>query len=224
MSIFRLVTAFGELHKALAYVATFSRALTEHYTPSVSSTLVKLDNPFPRKVLDNNWVKPNKRIFNNAKVGDHFAIIPTGTVPSRAAGLDSNEQAVFDMLTNRFVAVFFPPAQYENTTRITRVEAEPFKTEGKIMVAPGWLEVYGREITGDKPEENLPAVQRGEGVETVRVEINTEQSRPPVRYNEGTVLSAMEGAGKLVDDEELRDAMKEKGLGTQATRAAIIEA
>src|SRR5213076_2654917 len=176
--------------------------------------------PFARRVLDNNWVKPNKRIFNDAKIGDHFAIIPTDTVPR---SLDNNEQAIFEMVTKRFVAVFFPPAQYENTTRITRVEDEPFKTEGKIMVAPGWLEVYGRESAGDKPEENLPSVQQGERVRTVRIEINTEQTRPPVRYNEGTVLSAMEGAGKLVDDEELRDAMKEKGLGTPATRAAIIE-
>src|SRR6266567_106877 len=107
--------------------------------------------------------------------------------------------------------------------RITREEGEPLKTEGKIMVAPGWLEVYGREGGSDKPEENLPTVEQGQRVETVRVEFNTEQTRPPVRYNEGTILSAMEGAGKLVDDEELRDAMKEKGLGTPATRASIIE-
>src|SRR5438552_956891 len=127
------------------------------------------------------------------------------------------------MVTKRFVAVFFPPAQYENTTRITRVEGEPFKTEGKILVAAGWLEVYGREGAGEKPDENLPRVKHGERVETVRIEIKTEQTRPPARYNEGTVLSAMEAAGKLVEDEELRDAMKEKGLGTPATRAAIIE-
>jgi len=119
--------------------------------------------------------------------------------------------------------VFFPPAQYENTTRITRVEGEPFKTEGKILVGPGWLEIYGREATGDKPEENLPPVTQGEHVETVRIEIKTEQTRPPARYNEATILSAMEAAGKLVEDEELRDAMKEKGLGTPATRASIIE-
>src|SRR5437660_8115575 len=127
------------------------------------------------------------------------------------------------MVTKRFVAVFFPPVQYENTTRITRVEGEPFKTEGKILVAPGWLEVYGREATSEKPEENLPPVTRGERVETVRIEIKTEQTKPPVRYNEGTILGAMEAAGKLVEDEELREAMKEKGLGTPATRAAIIE-
>jgi DNA topoisomerase-3 len=215
----QIAQALYERHKAITYPRTDSRALPEDYMPTVRSTLSKLDNPFARRVLDDNWVKPNKRIFNDAKIGDHFAIIPTGTVPR---SLDNNEQAIFDMVAKRFVAVFFPPAQYENTTRITRVEGEPFKTEGKIMVAPGWLDVYGREAAG-KPEENLPAVQQGEHVQTVRIDINTEQTRPPVRYNEGTILSAMEAAGKLVDDEELRDAMKEKGLGTPATRASIIE-
>ena len=216
----QIAQALYEKHKAITYPRTDSRALPEDYLPTVRSTLNSIDNPFARRVLDNNWVKPNKRIFNNAKVSDHFAIIPTGTVPR---SLDNQERALFDMVTKRFVAVFFPPAQYENTTRITRVEGEPFKTEGKILVAPGWLEVYGRDATGDKPEENLPPVTQGEHVETVRIEIKTEQTRPPVRYNEGTILSAMEAAGKLVEDEELRDAMKEKGLGTPATRASIIE-
>ena len=216
----QIAQALYEKHKAITYPRTDSRALPEDYLPTVRSTLNRIDNPFARRVLDNNWVKPNKRIFNNAKVSDHFAIIPTGTVPR---SLDNQEGALFDMVTKRFVAVFFPPAQYENTTRITRVEGEPFKTEGKILVAPGWLEVYGREATGDKPEENLPPVTQGEHVETVRIEIKTEQTRPPVRYNEGTILGAMEAAGKLVEDEELRDAMKEKGLGTPATRASIIE-
>ena len=216
----QIAQALYERHKAITYPRTDSRALPEDYLPTVRSTLNRIDNPFARRVLDNNWVKPNKRIFNNAKVSDHFAIIPTATVPR---SLDNQERALFDMVTKRFVAVFFPPAQYENTTRITRVEGEPFKTEGKILVAPGWLEVYGRDATGDKPEENLPPVTQGEHVETVRIEIKTEQTRPPVRYNEATILSAMEAAGKLVEDEELRDAMKEKGLGTPATRASIIE-
>ncbi|HYT56359.1 MAG TPA: DNA topoisomerase 3 [Verrucomicrobiae bacterium] len=216
----QIAQALYERHKVITYPRTDSRALPEDYLPTVRSTLGKIDNPFARKVLDNNWVKPNKRIFNNAKVSDHFAIIPTGTVPR---SLDTNERAVFDMVTKRFVAVFFPPAQYENTTRITRVEGEPFKTEGKILVAPGWLEVYGREAASEKPEENLPRVTQGERVATVHIEIKTDQTKPPARYNEATVLSAMEAAGKLVEDEELRDAMKEKGLGTPATRASIIE-
>src|SRR5438309_8788280 len=216
----QIAQALYERHKAITYPRTDSRALPEDYLPTGRSTLGKINKPFAPKVLDNNCVKPNERIFHNAKVSDHFAIIPTGAVPQ---SLDNHGRALFDMVSKRFVAVFFPPAQYENTTRITRVEGEPFKTEGKILVAPGWLEVYGREATGDKPEENLPPVTQGEHVETVRIEIKTEQTRPPARYNEATILSAMEAAGKLVEDEELRDAMKEKGLGTPATRASIIE-
>ena len=216
----QIAQALYEKHKVITYPRTDSRALPEDYLPTVRSTLNKVDNPFARRVVENNWVRPNKRIFNDAKVGDHFAIIPTGTSPRT---LDDHERALFDMVSKRFVAVFFPPAQYESTTRITRVAGEPFKTEGKILVAPGWLEVYGREAASEKPEENLPAVTQGESVHTERIEIKIEQTRAPVRYNEGTVLSAMEAAGKLVEDEELRDAMKEKGLGTPATRATIIE-
>jgi DNA topoisomerase III len=216
----QIAQALYEKHKAITYPRTDSRALPEDYLPTVRSTLAKIDNPFARKVLDNNWVKPNKRIFNDAKVGDHFAIIPTA---GAAAPLDDHERKVFDLVAKRFVAVFFPPAQYENMARITRVEGEPFKTEGKVLVAPGWLEVYGRETASEKPEENLPPVTQGERVATIGVEIKTDQTKPPARYSEATILSAMEAAGKLVGDEELRDAMKEKGLGTPATRASIIE-
>ena len=216
----QIAQALYEKHKAITYPRTDSRALPEDYLPTVRSTLTKIDNPFARKVLDNNWVTPNKRIFNDAKVGDHFAIIPTGAVPH---SLDDYERKVFDLVAKRFVAVFFPPAKYENTTRITRVEGEAFKTEGKILVASGWLEVYGREAASEKPEENLPPVRQGERVATISVEIKTDQTKPPARYTEATILGAMEAAGKLVEDEELRDAMKEKGLGTAATRASIIE-
>ena len=216
----QIAQALYEKHKAITYPRTDSRALPEDYLPTVRSTLAKIDSPFAGKVLDNNWVKPNKRIFNDAKVSDHFAIIPTGTI---SRSLDDYEQKLFDMVAKRFVAVFFPPVQYENTTRITRVEGEPFKTEGKILVAPGWLEVYGREAASEKPEENLPPVIQGEHVATIGIEIKTDQTKPPARYSEATILSAMEAAGKLVEDEELRDAMKEKGLGTPATRASIIE-
>src|SRR5437667_9578582 len=219
----QIAQALYEKHKAITYPRTESRALPEDYPPTVRSTLGRIDPAiagFAQRVLDNNWVKPNKRIFNDAKVGDHFAIIPTGAV---SPSLDDYERKVFDLIARRFVAVFFPLAQYENTTRITRVEGEAFKTEGKILVAPGWLEVYGREAAGDKPEENLPPVRQGERVATISVEIKTDQTKPPARYTEATILGAMEAAGKLVEDEELRDAMKEKGLGTPATRASIIE-
>jgi DNA topoisomerase-3 len=218
----QIAQALYERFKVVTYPRTDSRCLPEDYRPTVKATLHKLDatplGPFAKKVLDHDWVKPDKRIFNDARVADHFAIIPTGNL---STALGSDERTVFEMIAKRFVAVFFPAARFENTTRITRVEGEPFKTEGKILVVPGWLEVYGREV--QENGEHLPSVRQGERVTTRKIEIKTEVTNPPARYTEATILSAMEGAGKLVEDEELREAMKEKGLGTPATRAAIIE-
>ena len=162
---------------------------------------------------------PNKRIFNNAKVSDHFAIIPTLVTPKH---LTEPEQKLYDMVTKRFLAIFYPAAEFLVSTRITRVEGEPFKSEGKVMVKAGWMEVYGKEAQSeDSP--TLTPVQPGEQVKTTNVEAQANVTKPPPRYSEATLLSAMEGAGKLVDDEELREAMSEKGLGTPATRAQIIE-
>jgi len=208
-----------EKHKVITYPRTDSRCLPEDYIEVVKSRLAAL-GPLAQKALDNGWVRPNKRVFNNAKVGDHFAIIPTGNAPH---GLDREEQTVFDLIVKRFIAAFYPAAQYENTTRITRVAGEPFQTEGKILLVPGWLEVYGREAeeNGDK---HLPPVSQGEPVQTLQVEVKEGKTKPPPRFTEATILSAMENAGKLVEDEELAEAMKERGLGTPATRATIIEA
>jgi DNA topoisomerase-3 len=126
------------------------------------------------------------------------------------------------MVVRRFLAVFFPPAEYQITTRITRVMEEAFKTDGKILVKPGWLEVYGKALpTGEA--DHLTPVENGETVATQELDLRENQTKPPPRYSEATLLSAMEGAGKLVDDEELREAMSAKGLGTPATRASIIE-
>ena len=219
----QIAQALYEKHKAVTYPRTDSRCLPEDYIGTVKKTLKALSDSslgvFASKVLAQDWVKPNKRIFNNAKVSDHFAIIPTGRVPS---GLDGDETAVFEMLAKRFVAVFYPAAQFEVTTRITRVEGEPFKTEGKIMIVPGWMEVYGKEVS-QNGEATLPAVRHGEQVATESIEIKEDKTKPPARYTEATILSAMEGEGKLVEDEELAEAMKERGLGTPATRAQIIE-
>ena len=175
--------------------------------------------PFASQVLKSGWVRPNKRIFNNAKVSDHFAIIPTALAPKH---LSEFEAKLYDMVTKRFLSVFYPAAEFLVTTRITRVEGEPFKSEGKVMLNAGWLAVYGKEAqTDDAP--TLAPVQPNETVQTPKVEVEANQTKPPPRFTEATLLSAMEGAGKLVEDEELRLAMKDKGLGTPATRAAIIE-
>jgi DNA topoisomerase-3 len=210
-----------ERFKVITYPRTDSRYLPEDYIPTVKSTLSKIENQHARKALENGWVKPSKRIFNNAKISDHFAIIPTGTAPH---GLDEWQQRVYDMIVRRFVAVFFPPAQFEVTTRITRVEKDAFKTEGKIIKDPGWLAVYGRETTGGEgTEESLVAITPNEPAKVLHIDVAQNETKPPARFNEATLLSAMEGAGKLVEDEELREAMREKGLGTPATRAQIIE-
>ncbi|MBV6446417.1 MAG: DNA topoisomerase 3 [Nitrosomonas sp.] len=221
-----LAQALYEKHKVLTYPRTDSRALPEDYIATVKDTLLSLENTgygqFARKILASNWVAPNKRIFNNAKISDHFAIIPTSLNPSK---LNEAEAKLYDLVTKRFLAIFFPAAEFLVTTRITRVENEPFKTEGKVMVNPGWQAVYGKSVKPDDEEEDttLVAITPGKPVTTEAIEIIANQTRPPARFNEATLLSAMEGAGKLVEDEELRAAMSAKGLGTPATRAAIIE-
>lgn len=220
-----LAQALYEKHKVLTYPRTDARALPEDYIPTVKKTLDSLrdlagySGP-AEKILTNDWVRPNKRIFNNAKISDHFAIIPTGVLPK---GLSEPEQKLYDLVTKRFLAVFFPAAEFLETTRITRVEGEPFKSAGKVLVKAGWLEVYGKEAATEDDAPSLVPVQQGEQVKTANIEVKGSQTKPPARYTEATLLGAMESAGKLVEDDELREAMSERGLGTPATRAAIIE-
>jgi len=216
-----IAQALYERHKVLTYPRTDSKALPEDYPATVKKTLGVLGDggygKFANKILKNDWVAPsNKRIFNNAKISDHFAIIPTLQKPKR---LKEQEEKIYDLVVKRFLAVFYPAAEFLVTTRITLVSNEPFKTEGKVMVKPGWMAIYGRDQQG----EILIAVEKNEEVKTTGVEIEAEETRPPARFTEATLLSAMEGAGKLVEDEELREAMRESGLGTPATRANIIE-
>lgn len=221
-----LAQALYEKHKVLTYPRTDSRHLPEDYVGTVKSTMEALAennnyHQFAKQISKNGWVKPNKRIFDNAKISDHFAIIPTGVAPKN---LSEPEQKLYDLVTRRFMAVFFPPAEFLVTTRFTEVSGHQFKTEGKVMTNPGWLAIYGKDSTGDdKDGANLVPVAKGEKVLTEKVTANGLVTKPPARYSEATLLSAMEGAGKLVDSDELRDAMAGKGLGTPATRAAIIE-
>ena len=217
-----LAQALYERHKVLTYPRTDSRALPEDYVGTVKNVMKMFGDTryasFAETILKNDWVHPNKRIFNNAKVSDHFAIIPTTQMPK---GLSEPEQKLYDMVTKRFLAIFYPAAEFLETIRITRVEGEPFKSTGKVIVKPGWLTVYGKEAQDE--DTNLVPVKPDEKVHTSGVEVKQNVTKPPPRYTEATLLSAMEGAGKLVEDDELREAMREKGLGTPATRAAIIE-
>jgi DNA topoisomerase-3 len=226
-----LAQALYEKHKVLTYPRTDSRHLPEDYLATVKETLTTLGEsnnyyPFAAQILNNNWVKPNKRIFDNTKISDHFAIIPTTQAPKN---LSEPEQKLYDLVTRRFMAIFFPPAEFLVTTRFTEVSGHQFKTEGKVLTNPGWLAVYGKEVIEDKASKegeaggNLVPVAKDEKVKTEGVAAHSLFTKPPARYSEATLLSAMEGAGKLIDDEELRDAMAGKGLGTPATRASIIE-
>ncbi|MEI8327271.1 MAG: DNA topoisomerase III, partial [Betaproteobacteria bacterium] len=223
-----------ERHKALTYPRTDSRALPEDYVPVVRDTFEMLAaagmahlSPHAKTALKGNYIKPSKRIFDNAKVSDHFAIIPTLQAPS---GLSEAEQKLYDLVVRRFMAVFFPSAEYTVTTRISQSMGHSFKTEGKVLVRPGWLAIYGKEAAdevadakdGDKGQSLVP-VRPGESVRAETVDAKGLKTKPPARYSEATLLGAMEGAGKTVEDDELREAMQDKGLGTPATRATIIE-
>ncbi len=233
-----IAQALYEKHKVLTYPRTDSRHLPEDYLGVVKQTFQMIAGgdqkaaalPAPlrdlpahaAKALKEGYVKPSKRVFDNAKVSDHFAIIPTLEAPK---SLTDAELKLYDMVVKRFLAVFYPPAEYLVTTRISKVKTAAaehhFQTNGKVLVNPGWLAVYGKEAQDE--DANLVAVQPNEVVRTESVDVKALQTRPPARYTEATLLSAMEGAGKLIEDDELREAMAEKGLGTPATRAAIIE-
>ena len=232
-----LAQALYEKHKVLTYPRTDSRCLPEDYLPTVKETFAMLgseDLPGPlrelsahaRKGLKEGYVKATKRVFDNTKVSDHFAIIPTLQAPK---SLTDIELKLYDMVVKRFLAVFYPSAEFMVTTRTSTVagvgneagQDYRFQTNGKVLNNPGWLAVYGKEAQDD--DANLVAVAPGELVRTEDVAVNALKTKPPARYTEATLLSAMESAGKMIEDEDLRDAMKEKGLGTPATRAQTIE-
>ncbi|MDR0902361.1 MAG: topoisomerase C-terminal repeat-containing protein [Opitutaceae bacterium] len=264
----QIAQALYERHKMITYPRTDSRALPEDYIPTCRGVLGSLGGdlaPHARRVLESGWLHPNKRIFNNAQISDHFAIIPTG---SEYRKLDDIEAKVFDMIARRFVAVFHPSAEFDVTTRISTIAGKHhFKTEGKVLTSPGWLAVYGRTSVDDEtenknggtPSDNAaksknaalpalapadyaasaaagpdlasgrnPGATQGRAPQSATAKIaatklHAETTKPPPRYTEATLLSAMEGAGKLVEDEDLADAMKERGLGTPATRADTID-
>ncbi|MFM8756808.1 MAG: DNA topoisomerase III [Limnohabitans sp.] len=224
-----LAQSLYEKHKALTYPRTDSRHLPEDYVPVVKQTFEMLADkgfshlqPHALVALNNNYIRKIPRVFDNSKVSDHFAIIPTLQAPS---GLSEAEFKLYDLVVKRFMSVFFPSAQFMVTTRISQVQGHHFKSVGKVLVNPGWQAIWGKEAEkeGDENARMLVAVKPGEMARTESAEAKGLKTRPPARYSEATLLGAMEGAGKLVDDDELREAMQEKGLGTPATRAAIIE-
>ncbi len=230
----KIAQALYENHKVLTYPRTDARVLPDDYVPVAQTTMNMLSTHhapmkgFAAQVIANGWTKPDKRIFNSAKVTDHFAIIPATNEPRN---LPADEAALYNLVAQRFVAVFFPAAEYLETERISRVECQDkainhFKSRGKVTKDAGWTVVYGADAEpADDSESNttLPAVDAAEQPPIKEAKAVGEKTKPPQRYTEASILSAMESAGRAITDEDLKDAMAGRGLGTPATRAAILE-
>ena len=216
-----IAQALYEKHKMITYPRTDSRALPDDYRGVVAHTMSQMDSeylPYAKKAIEQGYIqKAGKRLFDNKQVSDHFAIIPTDISGKK---LTDDEHKIYDMIARRFIAAFYPEAQFDVTVRISAVGSNVFRTEGKVLRVAGWLDVYNKD-TSDK--ETMPLLKDGEQADMLEAHLKEEATKPPARYTEATLLSAMEGAGKLLEDEDLADAMKDKGLGTPATRATIIE-
>jgi len=216
-----------EAHKVLTYPRTDSKHLPEDYRGHVHSALetfsqVHSYGPFARKLLEQGLLN-QERVFDDRKISDHFAIIPTGKVPDH---LEGDDHRIFDLVMRRFLAAFYPIAVWNKVERFTVIEDENFRARSRTLQVPGWREVYGSDENG---EEKLPPLVAGQDqardvvVNPLDFALNGDVTRPPGRITEGRLLGMMERAGKELEDEELSEAMKDKGLGTPATRADIIE-
>src|SRR4051794_6469091 len=224
-----------EEHKVLTYPRTSSRYLTSDMVAEIKPTAAQVGRDGPEYAAGANYVTsldllPLARVVDDAKVGDHHAIIPTNS-EHNLAKLNSDDRRVFDLVARRFLAVFHPEAVFENTRVETTVEQHVFRTRGRVLLVPGWRGVYGELPEGDRSaadedegaDQQLPRLERGEQASVRAAESLEKETKPPRRYTDASLLGAMETAGKLVDDDELREAMKDSGIGTPATRAAIIE-
>ena len=223
--------------KAITYPRTNSRWLSGDLVPQLKPTAATLQ-PIGEYAAGARYVLglqqlPLARVVNDSKVSDHHAIIPTD-VEHDVSRFSPDERRVFDLIARRFLAVFHPPARYARTTVVTLVEEERFRSRGKVTLEAGWRGVYGllsdaeaqqqrQDEEGENESAELPPLEQGQTVKCASAEVEAKETKPPPRYTEATLLSAMETAGKLINDEELREAMKESGLGTPATRAETIE-
>jgi DNA topoisomerase-3 len=227
-----------EEHKALTYPRTNSRYLTSDMIPDIKpiADLVGGQKEYAAaaRYVTGLDVLPLGRVVNNEKVTDHHAIIPTLAERHPVDKMDDDDRRIYDLVVRRFLAVFHPEAVFENTRVETTVADYVFRTRGKVLLVPGWRGVYGESVAADAAaagaddddegtDQQLPKLEQGEAAKVHRVALAAKETKPPRRYSDGSLLDAMETAGKLVDDEELREAMKESGIGTPATRAAIIE-
>ncbi|HTA05610.1 MAG TPA: DNA topoisomerase 3, partial [Solirubrobacteraceae bacterium] len=227
-----------EEHKALTYPRTNSRYLTNDMVAEIKpiAELVGTHKEYAKgaEYVTSLDLLPLARVVNDEKVTDHHAIIPTRS-EHKLEKMSSDDLRIYDMVTRRFLAVFHPEAVFENTRVETTIgtgeDGHVFRTRGKLLIVPGWRGVYDEIAADSRPkgeedegaDQQLPKLEDGETAQTKKVASERKETKPPRRYSDASLLGAMETAGKLVDDEELREAMKESGIGTPATRAAIIE-
>jgi DNA topoisomerase III len=221
-----------EEHKALTYPRTSSRYLTSDMVAEIKPTAGHVgrrdEYRQAARYVQSLDLLPLGRVVDNDKVGDHHAIIPTNSQHDLAK-MNEDDRRIYDLVARRFLAVFHPEAEFENTRVETTVAAHIFRTRGKVLLVPGWRGVYGELSEGESSDDDegrdqqLPRLERGEAVDTRDAEALEKETKPPRRYSDASLLGAMETAGKLVEDDELREAMKDSGIGTPATRAAIIE-
>ena len=223
-----------EEHKALTYPRTNSRFITQDMIGEIKpiAELVGTQKEYGKaaKYVLGLDVLPLGRVVNDAKVTDHHAIIPTRAERHPVEKMNPDDRRIYDLVVRRFLAVFHPDAVFENTRVETTVAGHVFRTRGKLMLVPGWRGVYGEAADAEGGsdedegrEQQLPRLLHGEQAAVQEISSEAKETKPPRRYTEGSLLAAMETAGKLVDEEELREAMKDSGIGTPATRAAIIE-
>jgi DNA topoisomerase-3 len=224
----RTAQALYEEKKLITYPRTSSRYLSKDMVGGLrkrvqaAGALPEL-SPFAEELLEKEKLPISKRIVDDSKVTDHHAIVPTNKQPSD--GLPPDEAKVYDLVARRFIAVFFPAARFENTTVVTEVRQETFLSRGRVVLEAGWRALYPDGVRGrkEKVPPVLPPIEVGQAWAVVKVGVKEGETKPPPRYSESALLGAMETAGKLVEDEELRQQMKDSGLGTPATRAATIE-
>jgi len=216
-----------EKHKLITYPRTDSRYLSEDMKDIVKETLNKLSiSPYDKyisKIINN--IKFTSRIINNKKITDHHACIPTPKTPN-VQKLGIKEKNIYNLVVKRLIAAFFPIHQYETTTILVESEKETFLSKGNVVLDWGWKLLYVNDDKKKKQkdeDQQLPNIDKGEKVIFKDTEVLKKQTKPPKQYTESTLLSAMENAGRLVEDEELKEQLKDNGIGTPATRAAIIE-
>ena len=224
----RAAQTLYEEKKLITYPRTSSRYLSKDMVKTFGKRVetagaLKELTPFAEKLLALDKLPMNKRIVDDSKVTDHHAVVPTAKKSARE--LPPDEAKIYDLVARRFLAVFFPDARFENTTVVTEVREETFLSRGRVVLEAGWRELYPDGVGGKKDKEPpvLPPIEEGQGWGVVKSGVKEGETKPPPRYSESSLLGAMETAGKLVEDEELRQQMKESGLGTPATRASIIE-